>query len=78
MHACVCVSVCIYVCLSLLLCFLFFSFVYFVRNVLSRLLRHLLAPIGAVLNLPRGLSARSSLQIRTRYVPGVWERKPHP
>ena len=55
--------------------FSFFSFVYFVRNVLSRLLRHLLAPIGAVLNLPRGLSARSSLQIRTRYVPGHDNKK---
>ena len=68
MHACVCVYFCLFVALAM---FSFFSFVYFVRNMLSRLLRHLLAPIGAVLNLPRGLSARSSLQIRTRYVPGV-------
>ena len=67
-----CLCECVYLCLFVVLVmFSFFSFVYFVRNVLSRLLRHFLAPIGAVLNLPRGLSARSSLQIPTRYVPGV-------
>ena len=72
MHAC---AVFVWVCVFLLVCrscyVFFFSFVYFVRNMLSRLLQRLLAPIGAVLNLPRGLSARSSLQIRTRYVPVV-------
>ena len=72
MHACACLCECVYLCLFVALVMSsFFSFVYFVRNVLSRLLRHSLAPIRAVLNLPRGLSARSSLQIRTRYVPGV-------
>ena len=64
MHAymclCGCVSVCLFVARAM---FSFFSFVYFFRKMLSRLLRRLLAPMGALGACQQGLASKS-VQVR--------------